>query len=255
MAPFYSEETIRKFPYHVLDVRSKQQAITLSYLYRRYRTEEGRRFASHGYLRRLTMLAEAIEDIHELLPPAQEEVPDSRLTRLVATHLQAFYINVFGCLDNLAWVWVYENRITKHNGQPLHRSEVGLRSANVAVRNSMPDALRQYLDSRENWIGKVTEVRDALAHRIPLYIPPHFVDPENAAEYTEIENKKVEVAVAGDLDKLDAMEKRQQALQYYRPVMVHSAAHGVEIAFHAQTMNDFLTAHEMGEELLKHLSR
>ena len=35
-------------------------------------------------------------------------------------------MNVFGCPDNIAWIWVYEKGITNSDGTELEPKEVGL---------------------------------------------------------------------------------------------------------------------------------
>ena len=44
-----------------------------------------------------------------------------------ATAIQAFTMNAFGCLDNIAWIWVYEKDIKSGDGTELQRKNVGLR--------------------------------------------------------------------------------------------------------------------------------
>ena len=40
-------------------------------------------------------------------------------------NLQSFMFNVFGCLDNLARIWVIERNVTNSDGSPLRDNQVG----------------------------------------------------------------------------------------------------------------------------------
>ncbi len=64
--------------------------------------------------------------------------------------------------------------------------QVGLRKANVKVRAALSKEFQSRLDEMEGWFGYVTEYRDALAHRIPLYIPPGAVLTRNADKYNDL---------------------------------------------------------------------
>jgi hypothetical protein len=41
-----------------------------------------------------------------LLPPAQEKIPERDVVVDAAIAIQAFTMNAFGCLDNIAWILV-----------------------------------------------------------------------------------------------------------------------------------------------------
>ena len=50
-----------------------------------------------------------------------------------------------------------------------------------------------YLNSEPiiNWYSDYSKnYRDALAHRIPLYVPPSVLNKDDEKEYFELENKK-----------------------------------------------------------------
>ena len=51
-----------------------------------------------------------IERVFEILPPEQDERPSDRILFGATVFIQSFVMNIFGALDNLAWIWVSENR-------------------------------------------------------------------------------------------------------------------------------------------------
>jgi hypothetical protein len=46
--------------------------------------------------------------VFDLIPPELEDIPTDDEAKDAAIQVQAFVINVFGALDNLAWMWVFE---------------------------------------------------------------------------------------------------------------------------------------------------
>src|SRR5712671_1522714 len=86
--------------------------------------------------------------------------------------IQAFTFNAFACLDNLAWIWVCEKKLTTEQGDPIPAGKVGLGKKCKLVRRSLPADIRKYLKSLDAWFDHLENFRHALAHRIPLYIPP-----------------------------------------------------------------------------------
>jgi hypothetical protein len=56
-----------------------------------------------------------------------------------------FDVNVFGSIDNLAWIWVQEKPVRHENGSPIPNSWVGLGKDNNFVRSSLSAEFQQYL--------------------------------------------------------------------------------------------------------------
>jgi hypothetical protein len=90
-----------------------------------------------------------------------------------AIAIQAFTMNAFGCIDNIAWIWVHEKDIKNGNGTELQRKHVGLRKPKV--HDKLTKEFQAYLATRQDWFDSLVDFRDSLAHRIPLYIPPYVV--------------------------------------------------------------------------------
>jgi hypothetical protein len=121
------------------------------FLQHQFGNERAKEFAFYGFSRRLFTLVRCIENTFCAIPPDLNEIPKLDQLQDVAIHVQAFLFNVFGCLDNLAWMWVLERNITKPDGAPLPREWVGLGPQNKAVRDECGQDLRQYLDSISGW--------------------------------------------------------------------------------------------------------
>jgi hypothetical protein len=61
-------------------------------------------------------------------------VPNRNVLHDAQINIQAFIANVYGCIDNLAWVWVHEGGLEKKIG----RMRVGLREKHTELRATLP---------------------------------------------------------------------------------------------------------------------
>ena len=58
---------------------------------------------------------------------------------------------------------------------------------NHFVRSSLSTEFQQYLKGADDWFDYLGNFRHALAHRIPLYIPPYTISPDKEAAYQRLE--------------------------------------------------------------------
>jgi hypothetical protein len=149
-------------------IEDRTNQIVLSVAGHRFQNELAREYAHHGFARRVGTLNRCIQNIFRIIPPGTVKVPARDRLYDCQIQAQSFIANVFGSIDNLAWVFVHERALAAK----IPRAHVGLRKANVKVRAALSKQFQTRLDEIEEWFGYVTEYRDALAHRIPLYIPP-----------------------------------------------------------------------------------
>jgi hypothetical protein len=80
-----------------------------------FKVERAGEFARTGFGRRLGYLEHAMRRMGEVYPPncsgaSREQVRDAELI------LQAFVMNVFGAIDNLAWIWALERGVIGARG-------------------------------------------------------------------------------------------------------------------------------------------
>jgi hypothetical protein len=158
-------------------------------------------------------------------------------------------------MDNLAWIWVQEKRLTKANGQPLPDSYVGLRVGNALVRQSFSQDFHSYLRTLDAWFEMQEDFRHALAHRIPLYIPPYIVPTEQAEKYNQLEEAMAAAFGVLDPEQYEALKAEQKALVVFRPWMTHSFSEEAKhVVIHFQVLQDFLTVEETAFRLLAELN-
>jgi hypothetical protein len=173
-----------------------------------------------------------------------------------AINIQAFVMNAFGCCENLAWLWVLEKDIRRQNGAELPQGWIGLGPDYHTVRASFSQVFRDYLNTRQVWFEHLKDFRDALAHRIPLYIPPFTVAPEDGKRWAELGAEANAALFRGDLAREAELKADQRALTRFQPIMTHSLNAGANVVvFHPQLLADFNTIHEIAGEFLTELDR
>jgi hypothetical protein len=254
MAGYFSEKTLGDFQRGREQVHWQFAELRKRFITRTYKSERAREYANHGFSRRLGTLVRVIDQVYTILPPEREDTPERDDVMDATIAIQSFVLNTFGCLDNLARIWVYEKAVRGKDGKELDRRCVGL--GNKDVRGSFTDEFRAYLDSRQKWFESLRDFRDSLAHRIPLYIPPYVVSSENTEEYKRLEEASGQALKRLDTAAYDRLQSEQARLGRFRPWMTHSLyEQSPSIVFHSQLLADYVTVDEFGRTMLAELDR
>jgi len=258
MAPVFSEKALTEMRQHRRTLLSRHADLQMRFQSRRYKTERGKEFALQGFGRRMGILIKAIESVFTVLPPerdrenvaAHDEITDATIA------IHAFVINLVGCIDNLAWVWVCEKPVRGKDGGELEPRAVGLWKQHAHVRDTLSSDFREYLESREGWFKHIRDFRDSLAHRIPLYIPPYGVRTSRLDEHNRLEQEAANALRRLDFEGHDRAREAQEKLGDFLPLITHSFSEGAEkIYFHGQLLSDYSTIDEFGWKMLAELER
>ena len=252
----YSDEGWHDLEDEFVGMQGRCNDLIAEYMEKEFTNEKVKGFVRHGLCRRLSLMTRCIEKVVEVLPPDSEQAPDADMKHDLTVHLQAFVFNAYGCLDNLAQIWVLEENVTLENGNPLPRTWVGLGSQNKVVLNSLPDDFTDYLFEIRDWYENLQGFRHALAHRIPLYIPPGFLTDEKAEEYVEIQTRINEAVRRQNFELADRLEEEQAGLLEFHPIAAHSLGESANIFyFHAQMLSGFHMVREIANKLLSCFDR
>lgn len=252
----FSQEQIEDMFAGLAEVRPKFRALQERIVLRQFETDGAREHADHGLCRRLGVLTRCVEQVFTLLPPHVAEVPEKDTTQDAIINIQSFILNAFGCCENIAWIWVHERNIRRPDGTPLRPTDVGLGANYRIVRSNLTQGFQSYLDQRARWFAHLKDFRDALAHRIPLYIPPFSIDPAVADRFRELEQVSVAALFAGQIDEYERLRDEQMALRHFSPIMTHSLIAGApHVVFHPQLLADFNTIEELVGVSLDELDR
>jgi len=197
-----------------------------------------------------------MDKVYDLIDPADANPPRDNITD-ASIFLQAFVFNVFGAVDNFARLWVWEKGVLNRKGNPLSNRQIGLMPSYDIVRESLSVPFQEYLTATAPWFEYLENYRHALAHRIPLYIPPSRLNDEAAARYHELEAAQVAALKAREHDRFDELFDAQAALGVFEPWMMHSYGPNDDdarpVMFHGQMICDLATLVEIGEKMVDEL--
>lgn len=245
-----NHEQIEKMHVTLDEWRVRESAVTDALFAYKFGDAVAREMMQHGFSRRVADLKHGLERVFEILPPEAKEAARGDLQDATA-FLQSFVINTFGAIDNLAWVWALEF-CSVNRGKLPDRGRIGLRPVNTTVRGSLSNATQNYLKGTDDWFGYLEEYRHALAHRIPLYIPPKTFNDADSAEFKRLEDDML--AVGWSWERWHEVQAAQGKLGVFHPVMMHSYGEGARpVWFHGQMICDFATVIEIAEHVVRDL--
>jgi hypothetical protein len=136
------------------------------------------------------------------------------------------------------------------------RPTVGLGPGNTSLRRTLSQEFQTYLSSLDEWFRHIATLRHALAHRIPLYIPPYVIESKDEATYRDFEEKMAQAASKGDFKEYDRLSAEQLRLGRFRPWIQHSFEEKSKpVVFHAQMLSDFSTVDEIAHKMLLELAK
>ncbi|MET4719487.1 hypothetical protein ABIF63_003593 [Bradyrhizobium japonicum] len=251
---YFSQEALDDLKNGLAELPPQLRKLKASYASRAYGNDQAREYAQHGLSRRLSTMVQMVETVFELLPPELEDVPELITVMAATACIQNFVMNAFGCLENLAWIWVLEKNVRGKGGAELGRFDIGL--GKPYVRKSFSAEFQAFLDEHKEWLGNLISFRDGLAHRIPLYIPPYVIDEASAEQFKTLDAAAIAAALAGDQAEYDRLRGEQKALGKFRPWMTHSVLDGAPtIIFHKQMLHDYVTVDAYCWTLIEEFAR
>lgn len=236
---------------------------------------EARKYAMQGFSRRIRTLKRCIENVYSISPPDKSDKPsDENLTDL-AINLQSFILNIFGCIDNLAWIWAKENNFE-------YRNNTDVSFFKKKIHDILSSEFREYLDSDrlQAWLEYLKNYRHALAHRIPLYVVPTLMTTQETEKHHELEDQKMEILFNVHLmtrqenrddlsieelnellsrqdtefEKIDQLSIEQDNLGRFVPVMTYSYEEQPSpVLFHGQLLADWNTILELSTKFFDEL--
>ena len=130
MKAYYGPDVIAQVNGRLAEIESKHDHLLLSFGQLRLNSTEAMEFVQHGFMRRVGTLRRAITNVFNLIPLDQVDVPGRPALQDAQINIQAFFANVYGSIDNLAWIWVHERGLVT----TIRRNQVGLRSNNTELR-------------------------------------------------------------------------------------------------------------------------
>jgi hypothetical protein len=242
----YNNENISHLVSEIDIVDKKCQTLVYKILFEMsalLKEARAKEYLLHGVGRRLRIINRCLKNIFSIFPPNRERLLNSEELADLNINLHAFFINVYGVLDNLAWVMIYENK----KYAEIKKRDIGL--FNKKMKQLYSKEFREYLHSAsmKRWSKKhLINYRDALSHRIPLYVPPKTLTPEQIQLGKEIDEKIKKSIELDDFDLADKLSNEKEALGSVAPFFTHSfTENGFYTNIHFQILADFNTIDEI----------
>jgi len=253
---FFSLEQIHEFERHCKQVLADLRDLQLKIVVAGDpfdATSRVREHLLHGAARRVGVIRRSIENVFSLFPPNRVRPLDQDTLADVQINLHAFVMNLYGIYDNWAWAYVLRHDLEAIIGD---KRRIGLFID--ATRRRLPAPLREYLSSPRTteWHEEYAKsFRDALAHRIPPYIPPAELTPEEGRRWKELEAQKIGLILKRDWARLEAVWSDQEALG--RPCFTFLHAYNEDtparpLILHGQMITDGMAVSEFGHLFLRH---
>jgi hypothetical protein len=247
---YFNQKYLAQLREKLQTIGPKRDDLLLKYVAHSFAEPKAKEYAHHGFARRVQTVARCIENVFRIVPPGAVRIPSKTRLNDAQINIQAAMANVYGCVDNLAWIWVHERGLARS----MDRRQVGLRKHHTKVRDTLSPELQAYLDTLDGWFDYLVDYRDAVAHRVPLYIPPGGVRPKDRDKAVDLERRKTAALNALNGYEYGRLDAEQLKLFVFQPLICHSFTEmPAPFAFHPQLIADFLTVEELGLKLLAEL--
>ena len=252
---FYTEEQVVHLTSEQHKVLSELQNLFLQCVVQGQSVADTRvqEYMLHGAARRVGILKRSVENVFTLFPPSIKNPIPLNVRFDVQINLHAFVINLYGVFDNWAWAFVRRHNLETAVGS---RKNVGL--FNNTTARYLPPVLKDYLASAitTEWYEKyLKNYRDALAHRIPLYVPPAEFTGNDTERYSKLELEKIECIKSMKWKRLDEVWLEQEAIGTPCFSFIHSYSEddlSRPVLIHPQLLSDSGAVAEFGTLFLKH---
>jgi hypothetical protein len=114
---FFSQQTLNDMSEARKAIGGKYESLLMKYVVLPLKDATAREYATQGFPRRLGVMAHCIQNVFTTLPPEKEEIPSKTQLFDATVNIQAFLVNAFGCIDNLARIWVHEKPLRTRKGK------------------------------------------------------------------------------------------------------------------------------------------
>ena len=153
------------------------------------------------------------------------------LTIELNIHLNAFYLNLRGSLDNLAWILAFElglNPKLSEEDRSRSFSDLFWRDFQKALTTRRPTLVRR-LQMLDAWQSEVKRFRDPAAHRIPLLVTPGIQTLKTQKEREALARAASEALSSRDFQTYTSLQYQIRNLAVYKPTFARSPEGGLEL--------------------------
>jgi hypothetical protein len=160
------------------DLLSELQSLLM-----KMKSEDSKKFLNEGVGRRLFMLKTSVDSISRIYNEHRINFLTDNENAILSQNINFFYANVYAIADCLAWVFASE-----YPGYKIDkRKDVGLFNKKFYPKiNGLSEKLN--LNKLRPWYDEIVELRDPIAHRIPLYFPEIYKE-EDARKIKKVRDR------------------------------------------------------------------
>lgn len=179
----------------------------------------------HGVGRRLRILHRNIGVIFAVAYPRREGPLSDEEQVDLTLHLNSFYLHIRGCLDNLAWCLTYELGLL---GAAKEDDRSAVQKVNLSGREflreleSIAPEVAASLRKHSQWFQELKDLRDPVAHRIPIYAVPSVLNADEEHQYRAIYQRAIAAKATGNLTLASDLFDRLESIGSYMPYFAHS---------------------------------
>ena len=237
-------------------VQSELGALFVSFAYTllpSLKSKKAHEYVLHGVCRRLMIVKKCIENIFTIYPLNRTSLLNNEERTDIEINLHAFLINVHGIPDNLAWAYVLEH--DSEIDPKLKEGQVGL--FKKETQKHLPAEVRECVNSAvlSHWHKQYAKgYRDALAHRIPPYIPPSVLTPTHQVKYRELEADMVQAIKEGDIDRATKLLDEQSPIGSICGAFKQSHSESEGMLLHPQIIVDAKTVMHIVRSVQPHIA-
>lgn len=170
--------------------------------------------------------------LREETNPGRDDVLSPYTVTEANIHLNAYYLNLRGALDNLAWCLKYEHGLLENVSEGSHKNVMQCDLFGDRFLKELGEKqprLKGFLMGKREWAQELRDVRDPAAHRIPLYVAPGILkSQEQVDEYRKIERETVAPEDdRGGKSFIEIMNRASNVADYV-PLMINSTHEGLK---------------------------
>jgi hypothetical protein len=162
-----------------------------------------------GVGKRLSLIFNDVRWLTSTCPEYRTETLSDEECKQAGLHINSFYLNVRGVLDNFAWAlyWLISPTDAAKTEADNKSAQIGLFQKPVLLLFPETSDLRKTIDHHRDWSFNLKRRRDPAAHRLPLRVVPQVIVEENLTRYRELQQQYFENInkLAVDLRRSDDM--------------------------------------------------
>jgi hypothetical protein len=249
MDPFYEDDDFLRREYALLG-----NSVRLT---PRLSNADAARHITSGFDRRLLMIQSSRVRLRERATRARTPPPSPYEIEELNVHINSYYINLRGCLDNIAWAMQYEFSllpgVTEAKGGNRQRINLFGKEFLLALEKrdtALVDKIRTF----SQWELELRELRDPVAHRVPLSLVGGILAEDKREEFELLQKRAA--APREELEGLPRSHYVQAAynLLQYAPLLQVTSNKGVPAReIPEQVANDHTNFLSVCEPALRHL--